>query len=117
FAAGLRDALHGGFALFGIAPGEHHDSAGRRETLRHTEPDAAIAAGDDRDAAGKIEQVHWISPIRSAKPTAPHRSQGCAWASATGRGEIAPTLASTPRRGQANRPLNMVASKARCANA
>jgi len=49
--AGLRDALHGGFALFGIAPGEYHDRAGRRETFRHAEPDAAIAAGNNCDAA------------------------------------------------------------------
>jgi len=64
FASGLRDALHGGFALFGIAPGEHHDGTGRRETLRHAEPDAAIAPGDDRDAAGKIEKTHWLSQLR-----------------------------------------------------
>src|SRR5262249_59799286 len=73
--AGPRDTLHGRFALFGIAPGEHHDSAGRRETLRHAEPDAAIAAGDDRDAACKIEQVHWIPLLRWTEPSAAHRSQ------------------------------------------
>src|SRR5262249_58588911 len=44
FTASLCDALHSCFALFGIAPGEYHDSAGRRETFCHTEPHAAIAA-------------------------------------------------------------------------
>src|SRR5262249_40550390 len=50
-AAGPADSLPGLFALFGMAPGDPHDTPGRRETLPHTEPDAAIAAGDDCDAA------------------------------------------------------------------
>ena len=48
--------------LLGVAPGEHHGRAGRREPLGHAEPDAAIAAGDDRDAAGQIEQAHALPP-------------------------------------------------------
>jgi hypothetical protein len=61
-AAGPRDALHSRFALFGIAPGQHYHGAGRGETFRHSEADAAIAAGDDCDAAGKTEQAHCTLP-------------------------------------------------------
>jgi hypothetical protein len=50
FAVTLRDALHRGFALAGIAPGQHDDGTGRGETLRHAEPDTAVAAGDDGNA-------------------------------------------------------------------
>ena len=50
-------------ALGGVAPGEHHDRARRRQPLGHAEPDAAIAAGDDRDAAGEIEQAHVLPPL------------------------------------------------------
>ena len=83
FATRAPDLLHGGRALGGVAPCEHDGRAGRRHSLSHAEPDAAIAAGDDRDAAGKIEQAHpRFPPINKPHPEVRATKAGeCRWPS------------------------------------
>ncbi len=52
-----------GVFLF-VAPPDRHRGAGRRQSLRHAEADAAVAAGDDGDPPRQIEQIHFLPPER-----------------------------------------------------
>jgi hypothetical protein len=68
--AGMRESRAAGrgnlgshsLAAVGVAAGDHHLGAVRRQLLRDRLADAAAGAGDERHLAGQIEECHESRP-------------------------------------------------------